>query len=407
MHYAACFVRKALGTARGTVGRVKSDQSMPQITVRPFQESDREAFFHVRSMTYNDGRPIPPEDQVFKTTRGYVGEVDGTIAGVFSVLDFTCTRGAAVIKDAAVAGVAVLPEYRMSGVGSSMMSESLKLFRAEGIPMASLYAFRESYYRRFGYEACGSRVKISLPNHRYPKVEQSLPVRRLTLSEVGLLQPCYEEFSKRRSGMNIRSEGHWNRMIGANTSIYAAGDPVEAYATVNHQWQFWEGQSVSEFIWTTQRGYETMLGVLCGIGINKTAVEWYEPSDGPFLQRHFDQGVKANIERLVMYRVTDVPACLKAIKNRHKGEFTIRIIDDIIPENEGPWKVTFGVDGTTVEKTDQAKIEMPINVFTQAFLGEPSLADMARNGMICADPDTQHAMELFLPPSPTYCTDFF
>ena len=65
---------------------------MPQITVRPYQEQDREAFFHVRAMTYNDGKPIAPEDQVFKTTRGYVGEVDGVIAGVFSVLDFTCSR---------------------------------------------------------------------------------------------------------------------------------------------------------------------------------------------------------------------------------------------------------------------------------------------------------------------------
>src|SRR6476619_1643826 len=152
MHYAAWVIHRLAAEANDGLSRVKFYQPMPQITVRPFQEEDREAFFHVRSMTYNDGKPIPPEDQVFKTTRGYVGAVDGRIAGVFSVLDFTCTRGTTVVRDAAVAGVAVLPEYRMTGIGSAMMSESLKLFRSEGIPMASLYAFRESYYRRFGYE---------------------------------------------------------------------------------------------------------------------------------------------------------------------------------------------------------------------------------------------------------------
>ena len=381
---------------------------MAKITVRPYRDEDREAFFHVRAMTYNDGRPILPEEQVFKTTRGYVAEVDGKIAGVFGVLDFTCSRGAATLRDAAVAGVAVLPEFRRSGVGTVMMTESLRMFRSEGVPMASLYAFRESYYRKFGYEACGSRMRISVPNSRYPNVKQSLPVKRLTLAEVGLIQPCYESFCRQRSGMNVRTEAHWNRVLGKDTSIYVAGDPIEAYVLVNHRWQFWEGQNISEVIWTTERGYETILSVMSGIGINKASVDWYEPSDGPFLQRFFDQGVSINVERLVMYRVTDVPESLKAMRNRHKGEFSIRVIDDIIPENEGPWRVSFSADGTHVEKAQKADIEMPIGIFTQALLGEPSLNDMIRNGMVCQDKrEALHSMELLLPPSPTYCTDFF
>ena len=382
--------------------------SMPQITVRPFREEDRAAFFHVRAMTYNDGRAIPPEDQVFKTTHGYVGEVDGKIAGVFGVLDFTCTRGQATLRDAAIAGVAVLPESRRTGVGSAMMSEGLRLFHKEGYQIASLYAFRESYYRKFGYEVCGSRVRISVPNSRYPHLQPSIPIRRLTLSEISQLQPCYETFCHRRSGMNLRTEAHWNRVVGKDTSIYAAGDPIEAYLLVNHQWQFWEGQNVSEFIWITERGYESILGMLCGIGINKSAIEWYEPSDGPYLQRFFDQGVKVNAERLVMYRAVDVPECLRAIKNRHKGEFTLRVIDPIIPDNEGPWHVSYSIDGTRVEKSSKADIELSIGHFTQALLGQPSLNDMMRNGMICEkDREALHGMEILLPPCPTYCTDFF
>lgn len=381
---------------------------MPQITVRPYRDEDREAFFHVRAMTYNDGRPIPLEDQVFKTTRGYVGEVDGVIAGVFSVLDFTCTRGESVLRDAAVAGVAVLPEYRQSGVGSAMMAEGLRLFRSEGIPMASLYAFRETYYRKFGYEACGSRVKVIVPNSRYPKLEQSLPVRRLEVSEVGLLQPCYEAFARKRSGMNVRTDIHWSRVLGKDISIYAAGDPIEAYLLINHQWQFWEGQGTSEFIWTTRRGYESILSVLCGVGINKTSVEWYEPSDGPYLTRFLDQGVKANIERLVMYRAVDVPACLRALKPSGSGSFTLMVPDNVIPENTGPWRVEFSPKGVSVEPTETADIELPIQMFVQAFLGEPSVADLVRNDLICArNLAALESLQVLLPANPTYCTDFF
>ena len=381
---------------------------MPQIRVRPFEDSDREAFFHVRAMTYNNGRAIPEEDQVFKTTQGFVGEVDGRVAGVFGTLDFTCTRGEAAFNDAAVAGVAVLPEYRRSGVGSEMMKWSVRHFREEGIPMASLYAFRESYYRRFGYEVCGSRVKITVPIEVFPRVNPQLPVRRLAQEEAAALKPCYEKFARARSGMNLRTDKHWSRVLGKDTTIYAAGDPVEAYLLVDHRWQFWEGQEISELIWCSHRGYESILSVMAGIGINKSTVEWYEPSDGPFLGCHMDHGVKVQIERLVMYRATDVPTCLRALKPMGSGDFTLSVSDPIIPENEGPWRVAFTPDGVEVEKTAAADLEMRIGLFTQALLGQPSLADFARNDLICCrNPHALEAALRLLPPSPAYCTDFF
>src|SRR4051794_14953118 len=94
---------------------------MPHIVVRPYEERDREAFFHVRSVTYEDARPIPVEKQVFKTTTGYLAEIDGEVAGVFSVLDLTATRGPALLRNAGLSAVAVLPQHRRSGVGAAMM----------------------------------------------------------------------------------------------------------------------------------------------------------------------------------------------------------------------------------------------------------------------------------------------
>jgi predicted acetyltransferase len=396
---------------------------MPQITVRPYEERDREAFFHVRAMTYNNGKPIPPEDQVFKTTRGYVGELDGKIVGVFSVLDFTCSRchsveasGFSSVRDAAVAGVAVLPEYRMSGVGSAMMREGLRLFREEGIPMASLYAFRESYYRQFGYEVCGSRIKISVPTGRFPKIKPQEEIMRLTKEQALSLRPCYEMFCKTRSGMNMRTEAHWSRVLGDDVTIYAVGGrPANAYVLVNHQWQFWEGQAIAEVVWNQGRAYESVLSILAGIGINKSSIEWYEPRDSPFLASYMDQGVKANIERLVMYRATDVPACLRALKPLSSGSFAVSVPDDLFPENAGPWRVDFSPDGVEVTRTDKADFEIPIRNFVQAYLGEPSFDDLCRNGVAVrplapsweAFGEAARAASALMPSCPTYCTDFF
>lgn len=381
---------------------------MPETVVRPYEERDQEAFFHVRAMTYNDGRPIPPEERVFKTTRGYVGEVGGVVAGVFGILDLNCARGDGVIRDAGVAGVAVLPEYRRSGVGGDMMRWSLRHFREEGFPLASLYAFRESYYRAFGYEACGSRVKLTVPNAQYPRLQPGLTIRRLGVADIEHLKPCYEAFSRGRSGMNLRTDAHWSRIVGEKSTIYAAGDPVEAYAVVQHAWQFWQGQEVSELIWTTQRGYESILSVLAGIGINKTEVEWYEPSDGPFVARHFDHGVKAEIERFVMFRVCDVPAALECLRSEAAGQFTLHVSDDLIPENEGPWLVEFGDGSVKVSPSPTADLELDVRAFVQALLGQPSWADLARNGLlVCHSDQALSAAERLMPALPVYRTDFY
>src|SRR5579862_6249541 len=121
---------------------------MSDIVVRPYEPRDQEQTWHVRAMTYNSGRPIPVEQQVYKTSTPYVAEHKGKIVGTFVVIDMTCTRGdRAAWKTGGIAGVAVLPEERQSGVGSAMMRWALRYMREQGYVIASLYGFREPYYR--------------------------------------------------------------------------------------------------------------------------------------------------------------------------------------------------------------------------------------------------------------------
>nr|HWA84206.1 GNAT family N-acetyltransferase [Fimbriimonadaceae bacterium] len=145
---------------------------MSDIVVRPYEPQDQEQTWHVRAMTYNSGRPIPIEQQVYRTATPYVGELDGRIVGTFVIMDMTCTRGSrAAWKTGGIAGVAVLPEARQAGVGGAMMRWALRHMRENGYVLAALYAFRETYYRKFGYEVCGLRHKVTCPTSRLPKIE--------------------------------------------------------------------------------------------------------------------------------------------------------------------------------------------------------------------------------------------
>ena len=122
----------------------------------------------------------------------------------FKIHDMTATRGEAVIKCGGVAAFAVSPEYRGAGIGQDLMLWAMKRKRDENLPLASLYAFKESYYRKLGWEVAGWRYRITCPNARLPKNRCELPVNRLKQSDWLRLQPAYKQFAMRYSGMNIR-----------------------------------------------------------------------------------------------------------------------------------------------------------------------------------------------------------
>ncbi|RYG23827.1 GNAT family N-acetyltransferase [bacterium] len=380
---------------------------MSRVDVRPVGEETKEAFLSAVSLTYGDGLPIPPErhEPRFGIER-YVGTVDGEVAGICSVLPMNATRGAALLPCAGVAGVAVLPEKRRGGVGNGMMDGLVRLLREQGVPLASLYAYREPFYARSGYAVVGKRLRITVPTHRLPKVESVLPIRRLTPDDWELLAPCYAAYAHARSGAHIRNETMWSRVLNENRplTIYAAGDPVEGYVAVSHKTEFWSEQWFSEVAWSSAEGYRACLELMRQLGINKTAVAWYEPSDSPYYAFHLDQGVEVKVERPVMFRVNDVPAAVAALKPTTEGETRMRIIDNVVPENEGPWRVRFSPQGVEVEPCQGHDVAIDVRQFAQAFMGEPSLADLVRHGAIEGD---SSVLERLLPPSPTVCGDFF
>ncbi len=390
---------------------------MADIVVQPLEEKYLAGFHTVRSLTYNNGDPIPAERQVMDSpgNKSFIARIGEEVCGACTILEMTATRGPALLKSAGVAGVAVLPELRKSGVGSTMMSWLVSHLRETDVPLASLYAFREPFYRKFGYEVVGKRLKVSCPTHRWPRIESDLPVRRLVPSDWMELHDCYRKFSHSRSGLNMRNEYLWLRVLGENRplTIYAIGDPVEAYAVVSHQSSFWTTDHLSEVVWSTRRGYEGLISMLGGLAINKAGLSWFEPSDGPYYSRFLDAGVEVKVDRPVMFRVTDVPSALSQLVPHESisGTFSLEVNDSIEPANVGPWRVEFydgKVEVTAETGSKPADLSMGIHAFTQAFLGEPGLTQLHANELIDvrSNEGLRHAM-ILMPDQATCCMDFF
>jgi predicted acetyltransferase len=383
---------------------------MSAVQVRALQDADSEGFNRVRSLTYNNGDPIPPERQTITNAWPFVAEQAGEIKGAFVVLPLTCTRGDALLQCGGIAGVAVLPHERKSGVGKEMMRWWINEARDRGIHLSSLYGFSERYYRQFGYEVCGKRIKITCPADKLPKLPNNLPLRVLGPGDWQLLDPCQQAFAHARSGLTLRNEKLWKRVLAENRplTVYAAGDPIQAYAVVSHKVEFWSTDHISDVAWTSPEGYAALMDIFRGLAVNKAGLSWFEPSDSPFLTSYLDTKVETAIDRPIMFRVNDVPGALLQLKCQNFGSFSLRVVDELVPENEGPWLIRSQDGNVSVQMTGTADLEIDIRHFAQAFLGDPSLTDLIRNGFVKINnaQSVEAATRLFSP-LPVYCPEFF
>lgn len=374
----------------------------------PAQEvDDLDAVWDLIARTYTGAQPVQPDTRQRWMDRLFVAESDGRPVGAYRAMDFTCSRLGAHLPCAGIAGVASAPESRRQGVGAAMMRNAIRVARETGVPLLALYAFRETYYRRFGYEVAGERVRITCPATRWPRVESDLPVRHLG-NDYAPVEPCFEQFLERYAGGTRRDASRWERVLEPSDTLYAFGDPAEAYVILRHSGSFWSEDSFAEVVWSSERGYRAILAFGEQMVANKTGLHWYEPNPSPFLTRYLDQGIKAEIERLVMYRVAHVPGALKGLSPQESGTFSFAVKDPEVPENEGPWRVEFGPGFVNVAPAPEADLSLSIWSFAQAFLGQPSLADLAVLDRIeVTNASGFEAAQRLLPPQSVYCLDFY
>ena len=381
------------------------------LIVEKCSDADLEALGKVWSVTYRNGEPFTRDPEKPRMSEDFVAKQDGVAVGGFGVSPMTATRGEGEFQCAGVLAVAVMPHVRGAGVGSAMMKFGIREYFERGYELASLYAFKESFYRAFGYETTGLRYRISVDMNVFPRVKATLPIRQLGADSIDIIRDCYHTFAHKRSGLNLRHGIQWDRILPKDSmrTIYAAGDPVEAYAILQHNVEFWADQEIVEFVWTTKRGYDSILSVFAGTGINKKNVTWVEPSDSPFRARYWDHDAAVTgLTPQIMFRVVNVRKGLEGLKPTASGSFTIEISDEVVPENNGPWRVTFSPQGVKVEPSKTAGFRMDTRQFTQALMGEPSLSNLVMNDLVeIRDIAQVHEAEKLLTPSPTVCFEMF
>ncbi|MBX3097048.1 MAG: GNAT family N-acetyltransferase [Fimbriimonadaceae bacterium] len=340
----------------------------------------------------------PPDDEPAPSFVGlgkrYVGLIDGEGAAVCQVFDFSATRGEADFSLGGIGLVGVHPNHRRSGVGQRMMREVLQICADEGKVMAGLYAFRDPFYRKMQFATCGWVWEITCPVDRMPETGSALPVHQASDSDWPQIAALHERWVRQRSLGVHRTPALWDRRRKQSSpGRYVFGNPAEGYAFVKHG-GFWGTIQVGEFVYTTKAAYDTGIALFRSLAINNNEVVWLEPSDSPFLSRHWDYGQSAKREKGSMMRVLDVAGALRSLKPDPdiQAELVISVVDPLFESAKGPWHIKAGGGCVEVKRTNgDPGLTMSIETFTQGFCGDPSWRTLARNGDLQAS-DTQIKM---------------
>ncbi len=297
------------------------------------------------------------------------------------------------MKSAAVGGVAVPGHQRSSGVGKKAMQLLNDELLDSGFDLACLYGFREPFYRNSGYSSCGWRWKVRARAERLPRFSVDLPVRQISVEHLSEISGCYESFVSGFSGSAIRTDRQFRHRLGKKPpTIYALGDPVEAYFWCDIQ-GFWDELELGEFCWSTRRGYENALGLIRSLGVNKSHVSWCEPQSSPFLARFADEGIEFLRHRPTMMQILNFESVFEKLSEQFLDSVSFEIGTD------HSQKINVLGGGPPVS--------MSVEAVTQGIFGDPGFEVLDRLGMLGGDEVGRRILSKSFGTAPVTCMEFF
>jgi len=314
-----------------------------------------------------------------------------------------------------IAGVAVSPDARGRGVALGMMQSTLRQARERGLALSALYPATETLYRAVGYELAGAYCRYSMRASDCPREKSELRVSLVTPEQQPELGELYTEVARLRSGYLDRGPFAWKRVRQPHDEV-ALGVVVQGPARIEGYAYMSQRSStsadydllLSDLVARTPQALSRLLTFLADHRTTAGNIVWHAgPADASLLT--FKEAVfEVGIEKYWMLRVVDVKLALElrgypAIDS----ELTLRIDDDLLPENSGTYRLGLQGGSASVDRVNGAAVKLGPRALAALYSGFLSAEELARAGMLSADPSTLAKLSLvFGGPAPAM-SDYF
>ena len=289
--------------------------------------------------------------------------------------------GNTTLKCAAIGGVASKPEYRRMGGVRKLFNDVFKYAYDNGAAVSILYPFSIAYYRLFGYENVLRCISAECSFKTFEKIERYNDVTLATEENKDTLIEIYKNLAPKYNMMFTRPNGETFCFTPYKNCCYTyfLNDKAHSgYVTFTLD-RSSRKVTVNELLFADKCALLRLLGFVKVFDGNYDFVVFNKlPISSPVFEIIADEN--RLVKRSYLYegqaRIINMQKVLEStVYPTKRGIFSIKIIDDQIPENNGIYTVDYSNGKANILKdfAEFPDLEMNINAASRIILGREGL----------------------------------
>lgn len=384
---------------------------------------DLDEFYHLYLYAFNN--QDSEERRAFFNDRYEHSKVYGLLngdklsSGMLSI-PFKVNFHGVTYKMNGIGDVMSYPEFGGHGAITSLMRQAFADMRSDDVALSYLAPFSYEFYRRFGYEEVFDRAVYKIKNTDLPCVklsEERGQFLRLPLEEaISLIDEVYENNAQSRNG-GLRREDWWWHYLGLKHPQWQVGVYLEdgqnasgyvIYEAAGHTFK------IQEIMYTNQLSYQYLQRFICQ---HESMFEEFEYASGD------PKGFPDVMANPYVVNVKIMPYMMARIINLQKfvdnypfvqkvKSLRLGVKDELIPQNNGIWRLKVNVNGTSFEKISEneqnlADIHLDIQNLTKVFMGYRQLTHLKQVGKITGNIESIQNLGLALQRESPMLWDYF
>lgn len=303
--------------------------------------------------------------------------------------------GGRLVPASGVAGVAVAPEWRGTGLARQVLGALLVAARDRGAVISTLFRTHPGPYRRLGYEEAGALVWTTLPTAALAATRRppDVALRPAEPADVPAVLEAYRTVARAGSGLLERSGPLFNTTPGAvlagfdGITVAERGDgAIDGYASWNRGPGYDAAGRLSVFdLIGLSGGATTALLAILGswAGVAPTLHLRLPDPDPAVLLAPF-VGTTERSRDPWMLRVLDVPAAVAARgwPERLAGSVDLLLDDEVCPWNTGAHRLVLEGGEGRLEPGGGGDVRLGARGLAMLYAGAADPAVLRRAGLL-------------------------